>query len=167
MADNPDSKARRRLLQAGIALAGAPAMRTWPAGNTTGWLEVQPIVSVDRDSLSTSWHKHSFEARFERKPGIEGVLDGVLVRVGEGANGVKAFCTLCPHEICKVRLEHNEGQETPHFVCPCHQSAFDPLNDGAVINGPAHRGLYRFSLSASAKTIDVVGIEKDVLALFT
>lgn len=136
-------------------------------GDTTGWLEVRPIVRVDRGSLATNWHTHPFEARFERKPGVEGVLDGVLVRVGEGADGVKAFCTLCPHEICKVRLEHNEGKKTPHFVCPCHQSAFDPLNDGAVINGPAHRGLYRFSLTASAKTIDVVGIEKDALALFT
>ena len=91
----------------------------------------------------------------------------MIVRVGAGVDAVKAFCTLCPHEICTVRLERNEEGTAPRFVCPCHQSAFDPSNDGALINGPAIRGLYRFALSQNDETIDIVSVERDALALFT
>ena len=163
---NAESRRRRRVLKAVLGLAIAV-----PAGKIPGaqnrWLELRPRISIRRETLKSFWKTVPFEARFERKPGVNSVLDGVLLKTGSGATGVKAFCTVCPHEICKVRLERNAGWPNPLFVCPCHRSTFDPLTDGAVTSGPAHRGLYRFSLSASETTIEVVGVEADVVALFT
>ena len=156
---------RRRVLKAALGLAIAV-----PAGKIPGapnrWLDLRPRISIRRETLKSFWETIPFEARFERKPGVNSVLDGVLLQTGPGESGVKAFCTVCPHEICTVRLERDAGGHNPLFVCPCHQSTFDPLADGAVTSGPAHRGLYRFSLSTSAKTIDVVGVEASVVALF-
>ena len=164
---NAESRTRRRrVLKAALGLVVAV-----PAGKIPGapnrWLDLRPRISIRRETLKSFWETIPFEARFERKPGVNSVLDGVLLKTGSGATDVIAFCTLCPHEICTVRLERNAGWSNPLFVCPCHQSTFDPLADGAVTNGPAHRGLYRFSLSSSEKTIDVVAVESGVVALFT
>jgi len=55
----------------------------------------------------------------------------------------------------------------PLLVCPCHFSVFDPLQDGDVLNGPAHRGLYRFRLATSGTKIQITQVEEQVLTLFT
>jgi Rieske Fe-S protein len=161
------------VLQATLGLlAGLSAAKHSTASKANGWLELRPPVQVPRQAVRSPWQTHSFEARFERKPGVAGVLDGLLLRLphSPGSDDLKAFCTLCPHEICTVRLQQvrlpRDAGEKLHFLCPCHQSVFDPLADGALISGPAPRGLYRFAVTSSASTIDVVGVEEAALALF-
>ncbi len=158
------------MLQAALGvLAGLTAAKSLPASNPRRWLEIRPVVKVRREALTSVWQTQPFEARFERKPGVAGVLDGLLLRLPyrPGTADVKAFCTLCPHEVCTVRLQFEDTNEAPHFVCPCHQSVFDPLDDGALISGPAPRGLYRFAVTSNTSTINVVGVEEAALALFT
>ena len=66
-----------------------------------------------------------------------------------------------------VRLESGTVPDHPLLVCPCHFSVFDPLQDGDVLNGPAHRGLYRFRLATSGTKIQITQVEEQVLTLFT
>jgi rieske iron-sulfur protein len=54
------------------------------------------------------------------------------------AEGVVAYSAICTHQNCPVNMwskDHNA------FVCSCHGSVFDPLNEAEVIGGPAPRAL--------------------------
>ena len=107
------------------------------------------------------------------------LVKGILLRTGESAStegDLKAFCTICPHEICDVEyvkdtrlipVEANTVPEHPLLVCPCHFSVFDPVADGARVSGPATRGLYRFRFNVAGDTVRIDQIEKDVLTLLT
>ncbi len=65
---------------------------------------------------------------------------------GEAAAGVMAYSAICPHEGCTVN-DWDDGQHA--LVCPCHESAFDPYDGGAVIGGPAPRALPRLGLGVA------------------
>ena len=92
------------------------------------------------------------------------------------ADGLRAFCAICPHEICHVEvaretsdLPMDTGPPPAHpvFVCPCHFSIFDPLEDGRAISGPALRGLYRFEFQLVDGTVEIDRVEADVEAIFS
>ena len=59
---------------------------------------------------------------------------GLIVQPTRGQ--FAAFDAICPHQGCTVGYSNAEGE----FVCPCHGSRFDGRT-GALINGPATRGL--------------------------
>jgi cytochrome b6-f complex iron-sulfur subunit len=42
-----------------------------------------------------------------------------------------AYSAICTHRQCTV------GYSDGNLACPCHGSVFDPMNGGAVVNGPA------------------------------
>ena len=145
-----------------------------------------PVV-LDLSTIEEPWSSVRFEARLSAGAPDAGatLLDGVLVNTGAGARAgdqaatehaqdLQAFCLLCPHEIChveyqtdtsRVRLETGPTPEHPLLVCPCHFSAFDPLDNGAVLSGPAYRGLYRFNAKVEQDTVMITQVEEDVLTL--
>ena len=47
----------------------------------------------------------------------------------------RVVSAICPHEGCEVEWRAEERD----FFCPCHDSRF--ALDGALLTGPAHRGL--------------------------
>jgi hypothetical protein len=51
-------------------------------------------------------------------------------------------------------------------VCPCHFSVFNPVSDGALISGPAYRGLYRFKVQVEQDIVKITQVEEGVLTLF-
>jgi len=53
-----------------------------------------------------------------------------------------AYDAVCPHAGCTVGYSPSERL----IVCPCHGSEFDP-SSGAVVQGPATRGLRRFQVT--------------------
>jgi menaquinol-cytochrome c reductase iron-sulfur subunit len=55
--------------------------------------------------------------------------------VKDPADTVTVFSPVCTHLGCQVAWDTG----TQHFVCPCHNSVF--TKDGAVVSGPAPRGL--------------------------
>lgn len=55
-----------------------------------------------------------------------------LLRTGDL---VQAWSTTCPHLGCAV----DRSATAPGFVCPCHDSSFDP--DGRRLSGPSPRDL--------------------------
>jgi glycine/D-amino acid oxidase-like deaminating enzyme/nitrite reductase/ring-hydroxylating ferredoxin subunit len=79
-----------------------------------------------------------FHSEGEIMPGSGAVIRRGLrkVAVYKGEDGSMHECSaVCPHLGCIVHW--NEGEKT--WDCPCHGSRFDAF--GAVLNGPANRGL--------------------------
>lgn len=57
---------------------------------------------------------------------------------GLAADGVVAYSSICTHTGCEVRALLADEQA---LYCDCHQSKFDPRDQGRVIDGPAPRNL--------------------------
>ncbi len=61
------------------------------------------------------------------------------------AQGVVAYSAICTHAQCLV-TEWNKDRAL--FQCPCHNSAYDPRDNAAVVQGPATRALAALPLAA-------------------
>ena len=58
-------------------------------------------------------------------------------------DGIVAYSAVCTHEGCDVS---DWNEDRLQLVCPCHDSEFDPTDNGQVTDGPARRGLAALSL---------------------
>ncbi len=54
------------------------------------------------------------------------------------AEGIVAYSAICTHEGCDVS---DWSSENRRLICPCHDSEFDPTDNGQVTEGPARRRL--------------------------
>lgn len=86
----------------------------------------------------------------------------LLLDLGEKVPGgigprssIVAFSLLCQHMGCPVSWVADESR----FVCPCHQSAYDPSRAGTVIQGVAQRGMPRVGLEVDGDDVVAVGVE--------
>ena len=70
------------------------------------------------------------------------------------AEGVVAYTAICTHSGCEVSDWLPDDQI---LSCPCHDSMFDPKNDGKVVDGPAPRGLPALPLKVAAGKLLVAG----------
>ncbi len=69
---------------------------------------------------------------------IPGLLQPPPGRATWSPGGFIAFSKVCTHAGCPVGLYQ---AETHQLLCPCHQSAFDVLDQAKVVFGPAFRAL--------------------------
>jgi arsenite oxidase small subunit len=74
--------------------------------------------------------------------------------VGPG-KGIVAYSTLCQHMGCGVVYQPKLGE----FVCPCHQSRYDPEREGSIIQGVSPRGLPRVLLKVQKGAVWAVGVD--------
>ncbi len=128
------------------------------------------------------WRPAPFLARCSKSnrtgsSATEALLKGILLRlpVPQPAGvetGLKAFCLMCPHELCELNFTEETRSERwalaarrnhPVLVCPCHFSVFDPLADGAAIAGPAERGAYRFRWKVRGSKVEIREVEEEAL----
>ncbi len=145
------------------------------------WLTVEKKVSIPLASVNAPWQPVRFRVICplpEDAPGgmTRIALKGLLLRLppdGPGAaeERLRAYCITCPHELCDinfvpntryVKMDRGRPPSHPLFVCPCHFSVYDPLADGAVISGPAPRGVFRFAIDVVEDRIEVSAVEKEV-----
>ncbi|HEX3457030.1 MAG TPA: Rieske 2Fe-2S domain-containing protein [Candidatus Baltobacteraceae bacterium] len=63
------------------------------------------------------------------------------------ASGYVAYSRLCTHAGCPVALYRAAARQ---LLCPCHQSVFDVVSDGAVIAGPADHALPRLPIEVGS-----------------
>ena len=72
----------------------------------------------------------------------------VLIRLPDGlaesVQGYIAYSKVCTHAGCPVALYRRTAKE---LMCPCHQSVFDVVEDGAVVSGPADHALPRLPIA--------------------
>jgi rieske iron-sulfur protein len=70
------------------------------------------------------------------------------------AEGVVAYTAICTHAGCEV----TDWIVDKQFVfCPCHDSTFDPKDNGNVVDGPAPRMLPALPLKIVEKKLVVAG----------
>jgi arsenite oxidase small subunit len=86
----------------------------------------------------------------------------ILVDVGQAApegvgpnKSIVAYSVLCQHMGCPVAYEPKLGE----FVCPCHQSRYDPARLGSIIQGVAMLPLPRVLLEVNDGSVQAVGVD--------
>jgi rieske iron-sulfur protein len=70
------------------------------------------------------------------------------------AEGVVAYTAICTHAGCEVTDWIVDKQ---FLFCPCHDSTFDPKDNGKVVDGPAPRMLPALPLKIIDKKLVVAG----------
>jgi nitrite reductase/ring-hydroxylating ferredoxin subunit len=177
---------RRAFLGFGLMLLGF-GRRAWAqlASASPGYYPLTHPVRIALDTVSTQWHLVPFVAeavlpQASPTPGRRVLMNGVLYRreSGNGSSALSALCVTCPHELCQVDLVTDEtrlarlatmsgsNEKNPKFVCGCHGSVFDALDDGAWISGPADRGLFNFRVGGITDgTVEIVEVEVETLSV--
>lgn len=172
---------RRTVLWSCLSLLAAACSSVRDSGKVSSnqYLDLKSVVTFPLASIAERWHALVFEAWLPATTAAETdkLLEGILLRTNKGnGSDLKAFCLMCPHEVCQVQYQRNTEMvrldsgmvpNHPLLVCPCHFSVFDPLQDGDRINGPAQRGLYRFRLTTRGTEVQITQVEATVLTLFT
>ena len=79
---------------------------------------------------------------------LPGLLQPAQERSTWAPQGFIAYSKVCTHAGCPVGLYQSE---THQLLCPCHQSAFDVLNEAKVVFGPAFRALPQLPLAIDAQ----------------
>ena len=70
------------------------------------------------------------------------------------AEGIVAYSGICTHEGCDVS---DWTSESRRLICPCHDSEFDPMDNGRVTEGPARRRLAALPLKLVDGQLTVAG----------
>ena len=73
----------------------------------------------------------------------DGYTDEVRARA---VDGVIAYTAICSHQNCPVTGWHPDDQL---FICPCHETHYDPKNGARVVSGPARRALPALPLTVT------------------
>ena len=121
------------LTPADLEIAAAP-IQVWPADPATGAPRSGSLFNLLQVSR---WDPATLAPEAQAK----------------AAEGVVAQTIICTHAACEVT------DWVPEFFvieCPCHQSRFDPRNNGAVVQGPATRRLPALGLGLDNGRIVVV-----------
>jgi len=168
---------RRAMLRRCLGLPAAG--RILAADTSPRFRKLKRPVALSLEALAQPWRPVPFTARCAKSgSGSDVVLKGIALRISAPAANIpaealRAFCLSCPHEQCEVntvddtRADHWPAaarREHLMLVCPCHFSLFDPLAEGAVLAGPAARGLYLFGFTIQGKRIIIREIEEAALA---
>jgi Rieske Fe-S protein len=170
---------RRTFLAAGLMLLGV-SQRVWPrlTRASARYAPLSAPVRIPLDAVSTPWRPVAFKAEAVAPatgttPARRVLLSGVLFR--RAANDERppfsALCVTCTHEQCEVDFiaEPTELPRTdrivthPVFLCACHSSVFDAVDEGAWVSGPAPRGLYRFRLRVDDDAVEIDEVEEEAL----
>ena len=70
------------------------------------------------------------------------------------ADGVIAYSAVCTHQKCTVIGWHPEDHM---FICPCHETNFDPSDGARVVSGPARKRLPALPLKVADGVLSVAG----------
>ncbi len=69
-------------------------------------------------------------------------------------DGVVAYSAICTHQGCEV---WDWDAEAKTLWCPCHDSKYDPRENGRVVSGPAPRRLTALPLRLAGGVLTVAG----------
>jgi arsenite oxidase small subunit len=146
---------RRQLLVAGAGGAAAVAA----AGSGVGVADAAPTAYPRLRVASLAQLKPnkpvSFTYPLKAQPSV--LVDfGHAVPGGVGPNkSIVAYSLLCQHMGCPVVYKANIRE----FVCPCHQTRYDPERLGSIIQGLAMTPLPRVLLQVRGGSVWAVGVD--------
>jgi arsenite oxidase small subunit len=155
ISDGPDAAAlsRRQLLK--VAAVGAAAGAVVDAETAEAAARAYPRRRVARLSALTVNKPVSFRYPLRGQPSL--LIDtGRAVPGGVGPKrSIVAYSSLCQHMGCPVAYDSGLRE----FVCPCHQTRYDPERLGSIVLGVATRALPRVLLEVSGGDVFAVGVD--------
>jgi arsenite oxidase small subunit len=142
---------RRTLLVTGIAGAAAAVGAEPAEAKVAAYPRVQ-VITLDKLRVN---RPVQFRYPLQAQPNV--LLDlGHRVPQGVGPRrSIVAFSTLCQHMGCEVAYD----RKLREFVCPCHQSRYDPERLSSIIQGVATRALPRVLLEVKGGAVHAVGVD--------
>jgi arsenite oxidase small subunit len=134
-----------------MAVVAAGAEPAAAAAKAAGYPRVK-VATLKQLKVNTPVN---FEYPLKTQPNV--LLDlGHAVPAGVGPkNSIVAYSTLCQHMGCPVA--YNRGLR--EFVCPCHQTRYDPERLGSIIQGVATRALPRVQLQVKGGAVWATGVD--------
>ncbi len=166
---------RRSFLHGLLVWFGLCSSRVTPTATRQAFVRLRERVVISLDALVKNDGAYKFEAWLSPAGGSDKLLDGILLKNGDG---LAAYSMYCPHEACIVKLERDPGKlsevvasdavlpKNPVLYCACHFSIFDTRSSGRHISGPAERGLYRFLFEQKGGTVHVTHVEASILEVY-
>jgi Rieske Fe-S protein len=170
---------RRAFLVSGLIVLGiGRRVRAQLTSATVRYVPLTAPVHIPLEAVKTPWRPVPFRAEAVAPatgtaPARRVLLSGVLFRrvTGDERPELSALCVTCTHEQCQVdfiaeptTLPRTDRVMThPVFLCACHSSVFDAVDDGEWIAGPAPRGLFRFRVHVDADAVAIAEVEGDAL----
>jgi arsenite oxidase small subunit len=151
--DHDRAISRRGLLGAGVAGAAvaAGADPVAAAAKAAGYPKVK-IAELKKLKVN-----RPISFNYPLKGQTSMLLDlGHAVPGGVGPKkSIVAYSALCQHMGCPVA--YNRGLR--EFVCPCHQTRYDPERLASIIQGVATRALPRVLLQVKGGAVWAVGVD--------
>jgi arsenite oxidase small subunit len=142
---------RREAIAAGAAVAALGAVGTAEAATSTAYptLRIIDLAKLKRNRPVT------FDYPLEGQPNV--LIDfGQAVPHGVGSSkGIVAYSTLCQHMGCGVVYQ----SKLREFICPCHQSRYDPEREASIIQGVTPRALPRVLLKVQKGAVWATGVD--------
>jgi arsenite oxidase small subunit len=152
-AEPADAGVSRRALLGGGAV-GAAAIALSPAGADAAGRRYPSLRVVALSKLRVN-RPVTFNYPLRAQPSV--LLDlGHAVPAGIGPKkSIVAFSILCQHMGCPVEYRRKSRE----FVCPCHQTQYDPERLGTMVQGVALRPLPRILLELRGGAVWAVGVD--------
>jgi arsenite oxidase small subunit len=149
----PTTFSRRQLLVAGAA--GAVAAATGADVAEAASTDAYPTLQVIQLAKLKPNKPVVFTYPLKTQPNV--LLDlGQAVPEGVGPKkSIVAYSQLCQHMGCPVQYQ----PKLREFVCPCHQSRYDPERLGSIIQGVAMQPLPRILLQVKQGAVWAVGVD--------
>lgn len=116
-------------LVAGVPVIGALVGQP-PAATRAGFVDVGPVKDIPAGEPVGLTFVAETQDAFEHA-----LLPHSIWAMKAADGSITVFSPVCTHLGCQVFWDKTRQQ----FVCPCHNSIF--TKDGAVVSGPAPRGL--------------------------
>lgn len=151
--ETPTRMSRRQLLVAGAtgAVAVATGADVAGAASANGY----PKLHVIQLAKLRPNRPVAFDYPLGAQPSV--LLDmGHAVPSGVGPKkSIVAYSVLCQHMGCPVKYQPGVRE----FVCPCHQSRYDPERLASIVQGVAMQPLPRVLLQVTNGGVWAVGVD--------
>jgi len=139
--------------------------------------QAPPAVPLKELAAPWSFVEFEFTKRIKTHRGLRpSAFPGYLIKLPDAIgkqhalkDNLYAVSRICPHEGCPINFYRQRQdvpyplspEEFPHpmLVCTCHQSIFDPAQNGKVLAGPATRPPWTFDLVVEKGRVIIKDLE--------
>jgi arsenite oxidase small subunit len=147
---------RRQVLVGGGTVAAAGATAAVVAGCGGGKKTPSyPKLTIAKLSSIEPNKPISFAYPLAGQPSVLVDVDQAVPEGVGPKQSIVAYSVLCQHMGCPIVYQPALGE----FVCPCHQSRYDPGRLGSIVQGVAMLPLPRVLLAVNNGSVQAVGVD--------
>ena len=122
------------------------------SGGFIGLGKLFPTAAADSNEKEREGKNGKRIVKLERLPigsNFKFKANGQPAMLFRTKTGVFAYSMVCTHQGCVVDYSRGAKQ----FICPCHGAAFDPFDNGKVLNPPAPKALPKIKVKISGEYV--------------